>query len=214
MTKIQLALDRLTKESCHQLIRETVDFIDIVEIGSGVIKQYGMEFVKEIKVTYPTKEILVDMKTCDAGRAEAEQAYNAGADWTTVMSFASNTTIQDVLDVSRQFTKSVYLDMMNCHNQSRIQELYKIGVRNFNIHIPIDQQTSSRWSEKLFSSYSNLEGINLVLSGGIGLEDIKYLSSFKPAIVIVGSAITKSEHPKQVAQAIREEVNRYAARSI
>lgn len=210
MTKIQLALDRLTEVECHELIKETRGSIDLVEIGSGVIKQYGMAFVSEIKSTYPELLVLADMKTCDAGKAEAEQVFEAGADWTTVMSFASNTTIQDVLDTSRRFTKSVYLDMMNCHDSNRIAELYQLGVRHFNIHIPIDQQSSSRWNEALFTPYEGLEGVHFVLSGGITKDDIPYLSRYKPQIIVVGSAITKSTDPKSAAQAIREEVKHYA----
>lgn len=210
MTKIQLALDRLTKAQCHELVEQTREWIDMVEIGSGVIKQYGMEFVKEMKESYPGLSVLADMKTCDAGKAEAEQVFEAGADWTTVMSFASNTTIKDVIDVSRHFTKSVYLDMMNCHDSKRVQELYGLGVRYFNIHIPIDQQKESRWSDELFAPYQDLKDIHLVLSGGISKEDIQSLSHYQPAIIIVGSAITKSEHPAVAAQEIREEVKRHA----
>lgn len=210
MTKIQLALDRLTKDKCQELIEAAHNSIDIVEIGSGVIKEYGMEFVRELKAQYPNLTLLADMKTCDAGKAEAEQVFDAGADWTTVMSFASNTTIQDVVDTSRRFTKSVYLDMMNCHDRSRIEELYDLGVRHFNIHIPIDQQSSSRWSDELFAPYQGLEGVQFVLSGGITKEDIPYLMKYRPDILIVGSAITKADDPATAAQAIREEVNRYA----
>src|SRR5699024_12053383 len=100
--KIQLALDRLSKKECFSIINETFDYIDWIEIGTSVIKEYGMEIVREIRKAYPNKTIVADMKICDAGGYEAEQVFNAGADITTVMGFSSNLTIVDTLKVAEK----------------------------------------------------------------------------------------------------------------
>ncbi|PWW20535.1 orotidine 5'-phosphate decarboxylase/HUMPS family protein [Cytobacillus oceanisediminis] len=108
--KIQLALDRLTEEECFQLVDETYENIDWIEVGTGVIKEYGMNIVRKMKIAYPVKTIVADMKTCDAGKHEAEQALNAGADIITVMAFSDNSTIIEALKATKNHHKKVKID--------------------------------------------------------------------------------------------------------
>ncbi|MEW9671811.1 orotidine 5'-phosphate decarboxylase / HUMPS family protein [Ammoniphilus sp. 3BR4] len=98
--KLQLALDRLCWEQCFQVVQQVEDDIDWIEIGTGVIKEYGMAIVRKMKEQYPQKVIVADMKTCDAGKHEAQQAFDAGADITTVMAFSADRTIADTLEVA------------------------------------------------------------------------------------------------------------------
>lgn len=72
--KLQLALDRLTETECFDIAEQTRRSLDIVEIGTGVIKEYGMAIVRKMRERFPEKWILADMKTCDAGKHEAKQA--------------------------------------------------------------------------------------------------------------------------------------------
>src|SRR5690625_7760564 len=75
--KLQLALDRLTEKECLSVLEETKESIDIIEVGTGVIKEYGMSIVRTIRELYPDRLIVADMKTCDAGKHEALQAFEA-----------------------------------------------------------------------------------------------------------------------------------------
>src|SRR5690625_6769080 len=63
IVKLQLALDRMTREECLHILDETKDSIDIIEVGTGVIKEYGMTIVRELRNLYPEKQLLADMKT-------------------------------------------------------------------------------------------------------------------------------------------------------
>ena len=77
--KLQLALDDITLEDALSLVRTVRDYIDIIEIGTPFVIEYGMEAVRVMKKEFPEKEILADLKIMDAGDYEAEEALKAGA---------------------------------------------------------------------------------------------------------------------------------------
>ncbi|MGG4524456.1 orotidine 5'-phosphate decarboxylase / HUMPS family protein [Aneurinibacillus migulanus] len=97
---MQLALDRLDWSRCFQLIKEVRECVDLVEIGTGIIKEYGMAIVREVRQNYPLLPIVTDMKICDTGRFEAMQAFQAEADCITVMGFAPIPTILEAHQVA------------------------------------------------------------------------------------------------------------------
>lgn len=75
-----------------------------------------------MKQTFPEKIMIADMKTCDAGKQEAVQAFKAGADLTAVMAFSADQTILDLLEVARQYGKRVMIDFLRVKEQ-RLLEL-------------------------------------------------------------------------------------------
>lgn len=204
--KLQLALDRLEKSQCFKILEETKDSVDIIEIGTGVIKEYGMQIVCEVKNRYPDKEILADMKTCDAGKYETLQAIHAGADITTVMAFAANNTISDCLRVAEKNERIVMIDLLEVRSKERIAELKDLGVKLVCLHIGKDSQKDQALSSELFSL---VKGFNfqVAVAGGINLETLPLIVAEKPDIVIVGSAITKHPNPKDVAREIKKMIS-------
>lgn len=56
-----------------------------------------MNIVREIRYNYLSFTIVADMKTFDAGRHQALQAFDSGADIMTVMAFSSDQTIKGVV---------------------------------------------------------------------------------------------------------------------
>jgi len=206
MTKIQLALDRLTKEKCFEIVEQTEAYIDFIEVGTGVIKEYGMSIVREMSDRFPNKKIVADMKTCDAGKHEAKQAFEAGAHITTVMAFANNQTIEDMLVVANQYGQQLMVDLLGVTDSARVEELHRLGVRMFNIHIGIDLQKDVAWGAQHFQLTNHISNLQLVVSGGINRDILPLLMKQQPSVVIVGSAITGHENPALAAKEIHEGV--------
>lgn len=206
MTKIQLALDRLTKKKCFEIVEQTETYIDFIEVGTGVIKEYGMSIVSEMSERFPNKKIVADMKTCDAGKHEAKQAFEAGAHITTVMAFASNQTIEDMLAVANQYGKQLMVDLLGVTDSARVEELHRLGVRMFNIHIGIDLQKDVAWGAEHFQLTNHIPDLQLVISGGINRDLLPLLMKQLPSVVIVGSAITGHSDPAEAAKGIHEGV--------
>ena len=68
---IQLALDSLDYDTTVNLAKVAHRYVDIIEIGTPCLKVNGLKLVEDLKARFPTKQILVDLKTMDAGFYEA-----------------------------------------------------------------------------------------------------------------------------------------------
>lgn len=206
---VQLALDRLTKEECLSILKETASSIDWIEIGTGVIKQYGVSIVSEIKQRYPEKVVVADMKTCDAGRHEAIQAFESGADVTTVMAFSANKTILEMLEAAMESGKRVMVDLLGVTDRNRLVELHGLGVDLVCLHYGKDMQLEKEMNEDIFSLVQGLEGLDIAIAGGINKGTLPGLLEKQLDTVIVGSAITKAEEPGRAAAELKEVVKQY-----
>ncbi|MGO4889186.1 3-hexulose-6-phosphate synthase [Anaerobacillus sp. MEB173] len=205
---IQLALDRLSKDECFRILEETVDSIDWIEIGTGVIKEYGMTIVREIKSMYPNKVIVADMKTCDAGKHEALQAFEAGADITTVMAFSADKTITDMLEVAKQLQKRIMVDLLGVTDQNRMKELEGLGIDLVSLHYGKDMQTEGEMQDDIFSLLDNHSTFEVAVAGGINVGSLPGIIEKRPTTVIVGSAITKADS-RAVAEKMRGMIEKY-----
>lgn len=205
---IQLALDRLTIEEAIKIADKVRPYVDWIEVGTSLIKEFGMKSVKELRKAFPEKIILADMKTFDNARYEFEMCYNAGADVATVMGAAPKVSIDTCMEVAEKFDKLVMFDLLNTSTVQLDQLLeYKDAI--FCGHVSKDQQEISGEKQSfnklnLPQSLLSAEGPRLALAGGITLDSLPELAEIKPYVVIVGSAITKAKDPINAAQAINQ----------
>ena len=206
---LQLALDRLTREECFQILKETAVSIDWIEIGTGVIKEYGMTIVREVKEAYPHKLIIADMKTCDAGKHEAIQAFEAGADITTVMAFSADKTIADTLEVAKKYEKRVMIDLLGVTNRDRMIRLQELGVNLVSLHFGKDMQQEGDFHTDLFSLIQNFSQFEVAVAGGITVQSLPTILAKNPTTLIVGSAITKANNAYEVASSMKGLINKY-----
>jgi 3-hexulose-6-phosphate synthase len=65
--KLQVSVDLLSLEQAIKLLKDVVDYVDIIEAGTPLIKQEGLKVVETFKQSFPNKLIFADMKTMDAG---------------------------------------------------------------------------------------------------------------------------------------------------
>ncbi|WP_226672110.1 3-hexulose-6-phosphate synthase [Rossellomorea aquimaris] len=200
---IQVALDRLTREECFQILEKTGPYVDWIEVGTGVIKEYGMTIIREIREKYPDKMIVADMKTCDAGKHETIQAFDAGADITTVMAFSADKTITDTLEVAASRGKRVMIDLLGVSENKRVQELQELGVSLVSLHIGKDMQETGEGTDNLFDLIHGISGLETAVAGGITLETLPSIVEKRPDTVIIGSAITKATDPAEAARAMK-----------
>lgn len=205
--KLQLALDRMTRDTCLSLVQETQEFVDIVEIGTGVIKEYGMAVIRELHSHFPNKLLLADMKTCDAGKHEATQAFEAGAQIVTAMAFSANKTIEEMLEVAEVFQGTVVIDLLGIQDSTRVKELYALGVRHFCLHKGKDMQLANHLAKaEDFEMVQGLDDCIIYIAGGISREMVPLFKDTPIDILIVGSGITNAPVPAKAAQQLRQEI--------
>ncbi len=207
--KLQLALDRLSHDECLDILAETSESIDWIEIGTGVIKEYGMSIVKEIRRTFPETPIVTDMKTCDAGKNEAAQAFQAGANITTVMAFASDQTISDMLNVALEHEGRVMVDLLGVTSKQRITQLQELGVDLVSLHFGKDMQQNGNITGDIFELVNGISGLEVAVAGGITLDSLPNILSYDPTTLIVGGGITKQNNRKLAAAQLKEAIQKY-----
>lgn len=203
--KLQLALDRLTWDECMDVLDRTERSVDIIEVGTGVIKEYGMAIVREVRMRFPHHLIMADMKTCDAGGHEARQAFGAGADIVTVMAFSSVTTIQDTMDAAKEYDGHVMVDLLEVQHREKLTELERINVGLVSLHVGKDRQKKGAFNTEMFQLVEGFP-FEVAVAGGIDETTAGQAASGNPDTIIVGSAITKAEDPGLSAENIRKTV--------
>lgn len=205
MTQLQLALDTISLESVPALLAATLPYIDIVEVGTPMIKRYGIGAVAQVKALAVGKRIVADTKTMDAGAWEAALAFDAGADMMTVLACASDATLRAALDVARARQRQVVADLIGVLDKpTRARQLAALGVDYIGIHTGSDEQAHGANPLADLAALSQTVSTPLVVAGGISTKTIGAVLAYKPAIAIVGSAITQAHDPAQTLKELRD----------
>ena len=202
--KLQIALDDVTLEGALELVKKVRDYIDIIEIGTPFVYEYGMQAVRTMKEHFPDKEILADMKIMDAGYYEAEEALKAGADYVTVLGVTDNLTIQGCKEAAEKYGKEIVVDMICVENmEERIAKLEEIGVHVLAVNTGTDQQAIGRTPlDDLKVMSAAAQKAKISVAGGIHADTVKDYIEYRPDVLIVGGGICHAEDPAAAAKEI------------
>lgn len=203
--KLQVAIDRVTLEEAVELASQLNGKVDIIEMGTSLIKDYGNEAIVKLKEVLPNSQLLVDIKTIDEGQYEFNQGFKHGADMLTVMGAASLDTIRLCEQVAKDYQKTMMIDLLEVEN-SKIEQLQEFESAIFCLHHSIDKTDSWNVVETVAGFKEKFPQIKrLAIAGGIDLfqaEKLKKQGLME--IVIVGSSITKTTEPEIKAKKFME----------
>ncbi|CEG12832.1 3-hexulose-6-phosphate synthase [groundwater metagenome] len=207
--KLQLALDFVELERAINIAKEAENFVDIIEVGTPLIKSEGMNAVRKFRKDFPDKEICADMKTMDAGRTEVEMAAKAGADIVGILGASDYSMLFECLKAGRNYGCKIMVDMLNVENlMEKAKKIQEFAPEAYIcVHLGIDQQMKgmkiSREVEKLAKAGIN----NIAVAGGINSENVGELAKFC-TLIIVGAAITKSRNVAESAGKLKEAIEK------
>ncbi|MDE2776447.1 MAG: orotidine 5'-phosphate decarboxylase [Chloroflexota bacterium] len=210
MTRLQIALDG-ELASALEILAAAQPYIDVAEVGTPLVFREGMGAVRRIRDLYPQLTLVADLKIMDAGEAEADIAFGAGADIVTVMAVAADATIAGALSSARKRGKQVMVDMMQVAEPgARARELAALGCDLLCLHTAHDQQAA------LGSPFADLAALKealprtaLAIAGGVQLPALKQILPLKPQMIIVGSAIAGAADPRAIAKQFHERIREY-----
>ncbi|MFH0956570.1 MAG: 3-hexulose-6-phosphate synthase [Candidatus Aenigmatarchaeota archaeon] len=204
--KLQLALDFRSLQDAMKVADACERHVDIIEAGTPLIKSEGMQAVRVLKDRHPQKMVVADMKTMDTGAFEAQIAFSAGADVTTVLGAADRQTIKGASDAARKAGRMLMVDTIGIDDLSVLKEkLSGIYFDYLAVHCGIDQQKVG------MSPFSMLQQAieifpkaKIAVAGGIDANRAGMLSAYPGVeIAIVGGAITGAKDPGKAAEEIR-----------
>ncbi|MDO9106077.1 MAG: bifunctional 3-hexulose-6-phosphate synthase/6-phospho-3-hexuloisomerase [Methylovulum sp.] len=203
---IQLALDSLDFNQTISLAEQTAPYVDIFEIGTPCIKHNGVELVKELRTRFPSKLILVDLKTMDAGEYEATPFYAAGADICTVLGVSGMATIAGVINAAKAHQAEAQIDLINVPDKlACAKAAAELGAHIIGVHTGLDAQAAGQTPFADLAAIASL-GLKLRLSvaGGIKLSTVKQVVESGADIIVVGAAIYGAASPADAARMIRD----------
>jgi 3-hexulose-6-phosphate synthase len=201
---IQLALDSLDFNQTVNLATLAAPYVDILEIGTPSIKANGLGLVRELRKKFPTKLLLVDLKTMDAGEYEASPFYEAGADIVTVLGVSGAATIAGVVKAANKYNAEAQVDLINVPDKiAAAREAARIGAHIIGVHTGLDAQAAGQTPFADLQSVANL-GLNVRISvaGGIKQSTVQQVARAGAHIVVVGAAIYGAPSPADAAREI------------
>jgi 3-hexulose-6-phosphate synthase len=203
---LQIAIDRAESFGVIPRVR---GIADIIEIGTPLLKRFGIGAIATARELCPDTPILADTKTVDAGDLEAEMVLGAGARLMTVLSSTSRATHAAVDRVAARFGAFVVVDTITESGKTELLPAGAIFPDSFayvGVHSPTDMRVAGDRSSAHIDAVRDIRrrGFQVALAGGLGPETLDAVLEAEPEIVIVGGAITGADDPRGVATWIKE----------
>src|SRR6187402_271772 len=188
--KLQVAIDLLSTADALTLLNKVSEYVDVIELGTPLIKQQGLSVVTNVKAAYPDKLVFADMKTIDAGELEANLAFEAGADIMTVLASAGDSTIAGAVKAGKAHGKSVVADMIGVADKpKRLKELAALGVSWVELHAGLDEQAEAGYSIEKLLEAGRSSDVAFSIAGGINSDRIEQVEASGATIAVAGAAI-------------------------
>lgn len=197
-------MDVLTTEAALALAAQVAPHVDIIELGTPLIKAEGLSAVTAIKAAHPDKIVFADLKTMDAGELEAGIAFAAGADLVTVLGTAGDSTIIGAVAAATKHDKGIVVDLIGVADKvTRAREVIALGAQFVEMHAGLDEQAEPGFSFEKLLSQGETAKVPFSLAGGVSIATIKSVQRAGASVAVAGGAIYGAEDPAAAAAALR-----------
>lgn len=209
---IQLALDYFDLAPAVAMAQIVHKEVDALEIGTPLTKAGGMLAVRTIRELCPGNLILADIKSPDVGGGEAKMAFDAGADWMTVLGAAPLDTVKLALEEANSRPgKEMFIELTGIRDIiARAREWRSIGVERMVYHRGWDEGNLSRsWDSQDLATIRELinMGFKISVAGGLGLDMIPFFQGVDISVFVIGRAIRETPDPAATARKFRAVIN-------
>jgi 3-hexulose-6-phosphate synthase len=206
--RLQVAIDTLTVEEAIALAVSVNGVVDIIEAGTPFIKRFGIGVIPRLREASELP-VMADLKIVDGGPFEAQLAVDAGAALVTVLGTAADATVAGVVEVAHAGGLEVAADLLGVHDvPQRVGQLERLGVDYLGVHAGTDARLAG--GTDLMSELGLVTAISsmtLIVAGGLNANSLPGVLAYRPAIVVIGSAITGAKDPIAAVEAIRSVID-------
>lgn len=199
---LQVALDFVNLDDALKVASKVIAAgAHVIEVGTPLVKIYGLKAVDELKNVARNNLIVADLKTADATKLEIPPYIGKGVDGVTVMGVADDEVIEEAISICREAKVALIVDLMYVQNPiNRAFRLADLGVDVVALHVGVDVQKKRGITVKeLLREVSEVSASDIVVmvAGGIKPHEVGIFASRGARIIVIGSAITKSRDPYQ-----------------
>lgn len=213
MTKpqLQLALDNTRYTEALAAVTVLNDHVDIIEAGTILCLSEGVNVVRLLREQCPNKLIVADFKVADAGEVLAKIAFNAGANWMTVMCSAPLATMEKALDIAQHYPQGdIQIELFGHWHLADAKNWRTLGIKQAIFHRGRDAQASGQnWGQDDLDKMKALSdlGLELSITGGIEPEDLPLFRNIATRAFIAGRALVNAPEPAAKARQFRQKID-------
>jgi 3-hexulose-6-phosphate synthase len=206
--KLQVAMDVLTTDDALALAGKVAPHVDIIELGTPLIKAEGLRAVTAIKQAHPDKIVFADLKTMDAGELEADIAFSAGADLVTVLGTAGDSTIAGAVKAATKHNKGIVVDLIGVADKvTRAREVIALGAVFVEMHAGLDEQAEEGFTLETLLEAGSTAQVPFSLAGGVSVATIAAVQKAGADVAVAGGAIYGADDPAAAAAELRAAIN-------
>ncbi|QIT11043.1 3-hexulose-6-phosphate synthase [Clavibacter michiganensis] len=202
--KLQVAMDVLTTKDALELAGKAAPHVDIIELGTPLIKAEGLSAITAIKEAHPDKIVFADLKTMDAGELEADIAFSAGADLVTVLGVAGDSTIAGAAKAAKKHGKGIVVDLIGVPDKAkRAKEVTELGAEFVEMHAGLDEQAEDGYTFGDLLEAGKASGVAFSVAGGVKPGTIGDVQDAGAVVAVAGGAIYSADDPAAAAAELR-----------
>ncbi|WP_144711567.1 3-hexulose-6-phosphate synthase [Curtobacterium pusillum] len=210
--QLQFAMDTLTTEAALELAAAAAPHVDVLELGTPLIKSAGLSAVTAIKQAHPDKTVFADLKTMDAGELEADIAFAAGADLVTVLGVAGDSTIVGAVAAAEKHGKGIVVDLIGVADKAaRAREVVALGAQFVEVHAGLDEQAEEGFTFSTLLEAGEASGVPFSIAGGVNASSIAAVQASGALVAVAGSAIYSAPDVGAAAAELRAAITESAA---
>lgn len=202
---VQIALDVPSLERTKEIISVLPDSDRIIlEVGTPLLKKYGVKAISELRELVKDKFIIADLKTLDVGKVEVDLAFGETADGVVAAGLAAKQVLDKFIYEAKRLGIYAIVDMMEVEDPIRKLRLLKNFPDVIILHRAIDVEKVGthrmEFIQELRKAFPQKKFL-VAVAGGITPETAKQALDYGAGIIIVGRYITQS---RDVRRSVRE----------
>jgi 3-hexulose-6-phosphate synthase len=197
-------MDVLTTEAALELAGKVAPYVDILELGTPLVKAEGLRAITAVKEAHPDKIVFADLKTMDAGELEAGMAFAAGADLVTVLGTAGDSTIVGAVKAAEAHGKGIVVDLIGVKDKvGRAREVHALGATFVEMHAGLDEQAEDGFTFETLLTDGEASTVPFSVAGGVKLSTIASVQKAGAEVAVAGGAIYGAADPGAAAAELR-----------
>ncbi|WP_370676189.1 3-keto-L-gulonate-6-phosphate decarboxylase UlaD [Pleomorphomonas sp. PLEO] len=207
---LQVALDFIELDPALAAAEQLAGSVDILEAGTLLCLACGMDSVRALRRNHPDHLLVADFKAADAGETLAELAFDAGANWMTVVCAAPLPTMERALAVAEARGGDVQIELFGNWTFKDARDWRRLGIRQAIFHRGRDAQAAGQtWSQDDLDRLKALSDIGLEMSvtGGIAAADLPLFRNIAAKVFIAGRALYGATDPVAAAAGFQQAIS-------
>ncbi len=206
---LQLALDVLETDAALEAARRARDSVEVIEAGTLLCLSEGMAAVRTLRREFPDKTVVGDVRIVRAGGAVAEMAFDAGADWVTVVGEAPPETVEAAVRAAEIHGGEIQVELNRGWTPEQARQWLDLGVGQIVFHHTAEAGSSGGgWSETGFDALRRLAGMGfrVTAAGGIRIDTVPLYEGVPVFAFVAGRAIVEASDPAAAAARLKDAI--------